>query len=76
MSLVQNDICQDYTEDSVWFNGERRTVCSYWNLDDPGLCRHEGHNTCLVYLDRRGIKDPWLINFMDEMGCVLVKENI
>lgn len=70
--MTANDLCADYTEDKIWFNGNHRTICSYWNLDDPGLCRHKGHGVCIVYLDRSGIKDKWLINFMDEMECVLV----
>jgi len=67
-----SDICEYYKEDKVWMRGEQRTICAYWNLDDHGLCRHEKHNTCIVYLDKKGISDPWMVEFMDEMGCVLL----
>ena len=73
--MKASEICKDFEEDSIWINSKSRTICAYWNLDDPGLCRHEKHNVCHVKLMKSGITDPWLLNFMEEMGCVLVKED-
>jgi len=70
--MNNNEICPHYTADKIWFRGKHRKICAYWNLDEHGLCKHEEHNTCLVYLNNNGITDPWLIKFMDDLGCVLI----
>jgi len=67
-----NDICPDYQEDQIWFRDKRRTICAYWDLDNHGLCKHDNHNVCLIYLNKKNINNPWLIKFMDDFGCVLV----
>jgi len=74
--MKASDICGTYEEDQIWFNGERRTICSYWDLDTPGLCRNNLYNVCRVKLIKSGITDGWLLTFMEDMGCVLVKENL
>ena len=49
-------------------------VCDYWNLDDRGFCKHDAHTVCSVFLDKNNVRDPWLINFMNDLGCVPIKE--
>ena len=71
MTGSYKDICPDYDEALIWKKGKQVKICNYWNLDDHGLCKHENHMTCKIYLNKNNITDPWLIGFMDEFGCVL-----
>ena len=67
-------VCPDYKGVKVRRNGRIVDVCDYWNLDDHGFCKHNAHIVCSVFLDKNNIKDPWLVNFMNDFGCLPVKE--
>jgi len=69
--LTNKEICKDYTKDMVWVKGVQKTICAYWDFDNTGLCKHDSREVCLVYLNKKGITNPWLIDFMDEFGCKL-----
>lgn len=70
---VNKDICPDYTEDWVNFKDKKVKICTYYNLDIRGLCKHEDHNTCLVYINKNGIKNNLLVNLIDTFGCTFIE---
>jgi len=66
------ETCPDYHDDFIFLKGEKRKICGFWDLDNPGICNHENHNVCIFYLNKKGINDKWLRDFMEGFGCVLI----
>ncbi len=64
-------ICLDYEEDYIVRSGKKVPVCNFYDLGNRGLCNHDKHNVCVAYLEKNNITDPWVVNFMEEFGCIL-----
>jgi hypothetical protein len=65
-------ICPDFDEDHIFVNGKKRIICSYIDLKSRALCDHESYFICKFYFIKKKIEDPWLIDFMEQFGCVIV----
>jgi len=50
-------ICPDYETSVVNRKGKKVEVCSYWDFDNPGLCKHDNHSVCRIYLQKYGFSE-------------------
>jgi len=71
--LDNKKICDDYKDDYIFHKGEKKKICGYLDLDTNALCQHNNHTVCLFYFKKHNINDPWLRNFMDDLGLILIR---
>jgi len=70
--MTNAEICKDYTEETMFRGGKQVKICSYWDFDIPGLCKHKDHNVCLIYLNRKKVFDPLYLELIDELSLTFV----
>jgi len=66
--------CGYFKEDYVFINGKKRMVCSYYDIDNPGLCKHPNRNTCILYIHKNITTDKKFERIIEEFGLTLVKK--
>ena len=72
--MTNVEICKDSVPDNIFKDGKKIEICNFWDLGNPGLCKHDSHEVCVVYLLRNKIADPWLVDFMQTFGCVIERK--
>lgn len=72
--MNNKEICSDYTEDFVWIKRKQHRVCTFYNLDVQGSCKHANHNTCPIYYIKKGIDDQRVLNIIEEFDAVIVPD--
>ena len=65
--------CPYFKEDFVFINGKKRRICAYYDLDNPGLCKHPNRNTCFLYTMKNITTDKKMMMLIEEFGLILVK---
>ena len=67
-------ICPLYKEDYIYIKGIKKKVCTYYDLDNPGLCKHPDRHTCIIYVRSKGVSNPILEKFIEEFELMFVKD--
>lgn len=71
--MKNSEICPYYVEDSVFIGGAKKRVCTYWDFDNPGLCKHPDVNVCRVFIRRQNIFDEMYLKLIDELSLLPAK---